>query len=183
MTFVSNPLPLRRATGALGLAAALSAATLPVQAATVLLPGAACMSDGPVKVLSTGELLNVTAHKSSGDDRTMFTCPVPMGATPVTISTATLELRLRLNNNPNSSSGDPGFRCALVTVRSDGVIHEAPGIVLPTATYAGSTLYFTPSIPAKLPGAALLGAVLVRCAVPNVLSGEAAGIVNMRITY
>lgn len=170
------------ASGASALAATLLLSAPAAHAAVSIHPGTSCSSDGKVSQHANGELSNEVPHANYIDDRTLFTCPVVLNQDNVQGNGVTIELMVRRNQNPVSNNDPSGFRCAGVSVRENGAIFDT--------TYANTGTYVPGTdsskkliITVNMPPAGTRATVLVRCAVPNAIAGEAAGVIGYRVSH
>lgn len=164
------------------LCAALLSLAPAAQAAVSIQPGAACRSDGAVSTQASGELLNTVAQKASGDDRTLFTCPVVLTQDNLYGTGAMVDLYLRLNDNPVANKNPGGYHCALVTVKGDGAVFDATYVNAPTKTYEGRS-WRKMSFSVNMPSPGTYASLLIRCAVPNAVGSDAAGVISYRVTF
>lgn len=164
------------------LCAALLSLAPSAQAGVSIHPGATCRSDGSVSTQASGELLNTVAHKASGDDRTLFTCPVVLTQDNLYGTGAMVDLYLRLNDNAVANNFPSGFHCALVTVKGDGSLFDTTYVNAPTKTAEGKS-WRKMSFSVNMPSPGTYASLLIRCAVPNVMAGEAAGVISYRVTF
>jgi hypothetical protein len=158
----------RRHAAALTLATVAFAAlcSAPAFAAQTTLPGFICHSDETAERPTTGALLN----SATASGTTKFRCPVmrtePVGAIPTVL---TLYLHAKLNYNPAQ------FGCTLRSVTTSGGTYDSNDVILPSGSG-----YWSTSVSVALPQSAT-ASVSLRCNVPNIYSGDKAGILSYRV--
>ncbi len=165
MTHPSHPL---RHLCMLALAAGLTLSATAARADATL-PGVMCSSDGATDKPTSGALMN----SASASGTSKFHCPiVRMQAVSIYGGTLSVSLNAKLNYHQT-------YECVLRSTLASGAIFDSTSIVLPPKT-SGNGGNWTVGLSVTLPPA-LMASVNLRCNVPNLFSGESAGIVSYKI--
>lgn len=152
------------------LAALAALGSLPALAGSITLPGAMCVSDQAVDRPVTGSLLN---QATAAGGTAKFSCPI-IRTEPVTPSSSTLSFTI--NAKVNNSSAP--FVCIVRSIYANGSMHDSTEVGIPSKGTVPSGFFTAPSnvsMPANY-----VTSLTLRCNVPNVTSGESAGIMSYK---
>lgn len=160
-------IPARLATLAL-----CAAAAAPALAASHIMPGLMCVSDGASDRPISGALLNAVVS-ATGTQK--FSCPI-IRTEPVSNYASTMSLWINARVNYSYTN----FDCVLRATMVDGTVIDSASVLMPPKSSSNGGNWTT-GISVTLPPTMVTHTYL-RCNVPNVYAGELAGIMSYRVT-